>query len=218
MSSSRNNAAIATVVGGAVMLLVMLVHPTGSDVVGGADGKRHALALASWVHGVAIAAIPLLLAGMASLSWRLRAKSALALGGFVAFALASVAVMCAATMSGFVATSVLDRLPAAGDPLRDIALQQLHYTHLLNQAFAKIYVGLTGGAFVLWSLAMRGDRGFPAALSWFGYVAGLLPLIGIAVGHLQLEVQGFGLVVLLHAAWMMAAAWFARSDEPSTPA
>lgn len=218
MSTSRNNAAIATLVGGAVMLLVMLMHPTGSEAVGDADGTRHVLAMARWVHGVAIAAIPLLLAGMASLSWRLRAKPALALGGFVSFALASVAVMLAAIMSGFVATSVLDRLPAAGDPLRDVALQQMHYTHLLNQAFAKVYVGLAGFAFVLWSLAMRGDRGFPAALSWFGYVAGLLPFVGVAVGHLHLEVQGFGLVMLLHAAWMMAAAWFARSNEPSTPA
>lgn len=199
------------------MLLVMLVHPTGSDIVGDASGTRHALALASWVHGVAIAAIPLLLAGMASLSWRLRAKSGLALGGFVSFALASVAVMLAAVMSGFVATSVLGHLPAAGDPLRDVALQQLHYTHLLNQAFAKVYVGLAGLAFVLWSLAMRGDRGFPAALSWFGCVAGLLPFIGVAVGHLKLEVQGFGLVVLTHAAWMMAAAWSARSDAAATP-
>jgi hypothetical protein len=156
---------------------------------------------------------------MAALSWRLRAHAELAVGAFLCFLLGSVAVMAAAAMSGFVAPAVLDRLPEVGSPARDAALQQLHYTGLLNQAFAKIYVGLTGVALLLWSLAMRGSATFPRALAWFGPVAGGLPLAGVAAGHLRLDVRGFGLVVLLHAAWMLWAAWVmqSRADAPTPP-
>ena len=211
--TSRNNGLLVTVVGGLLTLGVMLLHPTGADAVADAGGGgRHVLALARAVHAVAIGAIPLLLAGMTALSWRLRARPELAVSALICFALASAAVTVAAAMSGLVAPAVLERLPAAGDPLREVALRQLHYTGLLNQAFAKVYVGLTGAAFVLWTFAMRGDRAFPAALRWYGVIAGVLPLIGVAAGHLRLDVRGFGLVVLLHATWMMAAAWWARGS------
>lgn len=221
--TSRKNAWFVTLVGALLTLAVMLLHPTGAEAVAdaGTGGSRHVLALARAVHGVAIGAIPLLLAGMTALSWRLRAQRDLAVGGLVCFALASLAVLVAAVMSGLVAPALLDRLPAAGDPLRDVAFQQLHYTGVLNQAFAKVYVALAGAAFVFWSIAMRGDSAFPGVVRWYGVVAGVLPFAGVAAGHLRLDVRGFGLVMLLHATWMMAAAWCARGttppDGPPTP-
>jgi hypothetical protein len=212
--TSRHYALAATLVGGSLMLGVMLLHPTGAEAVADATagGGRHTLALASAVHAVAMGAIPLLLAGMTALTWRLRGARELAVGALICFALASVAVLVAAVMSGLVAPALLTGLRPAGDPARDVALQQLHYTGLLNQAFAKVYVGLTGLAFVGWSLAMRREPTCPAGLRWYGFIAGLLPLIGVAVGHLRLTVHGFGVVALLHATWMMAAAWWARRE------
>lgn len=213
----RNNAPLALAVGCVAILGVMALHPTGADAAADATtGTGHGLVLARGVHGVAIAAIPLLLAGMTALSWRLRAQAELAVLALICFTLAFMSVLGAATMSGFVATAVLDRLPSVGDPLRDVAFQQLHYTGVLNQAFAKVYVGLAGAAFGLWALAMRGDRAFPVALRWGALLAGVLPVVGVAVGHLRLDVRGFGLVVLVHSAWMMAAGWLARRDPTPT--
>ncbi|MBY0488751.1 MAG: hypothetical protein K2R93_02805 [Gemmatimonadaceae bacterium] len=212
--TSRHNARAATLVGGGLILGVMLLHPTGAEAVADASagGTRHTLALATAVHAVAIGAVPLLLAGMTALTWRLRAARELAIGALICFALASVAVLFAAAMSGLVAPTLLAGLRPVGDPARELALQQLHYTGVLNQAFATVYVGLAGAAFGLWALAMRGDRAFPAALRWGAVLAGILPIIGVAVGHLRLDVRGFGLVVVLHSAWMMTAAWVARGD------
>jgi hypothetical protein len=210
MSSPRTPAFLAVLVGSLAVLGVMALHPTGADVLADHSGTGRVVALARAVHAVAIGAVALLLVGMAALSWRLRAQVELSATAFVCFALASFAVLCAAVMSGLVSPALLDHLPPDGTALRDVAMQQLHYTGLLNQAFAKVYVGLAGAAFVLWALAMRRDAAFPRVLVWYSIVAGALPVIGVMVGHLRLNVTGFGLVMLLHTTWMMGAAFTMR--------
>lgn len=223
--SSNRSAALAVVLGCAAVLITMALHPTGSEAI--ADGGHGTVLLrAALVHGLAIGALPFLLCGMAALSWRLRTHALSAGLGFAAFALAAGAILIAAAASGFISPVLVGALPPDG-PARDVLLNQMHYTGVVNQAFAKIYVGLTALAFVSWCVAMRGNRPFGALLRSYGVMAGVLPGVGVAVGHLRLDVRGFGFVVLLHTTWMAWAAWrlsqsdttdTTATDTPATPA
>lgn len=199
-------AGVALMCGSLAILATMALHPTGADTLHNAGtGAPNTLARA--VHALAIAAMPLLLAGMLAVTWRLRERLELAVLAYMAYALGMVAVMIAAAMSGFIATGLADTIPGLMGAVRDGAMQQFHYTGALNQAFAKIYVCLTGSAFLLWSVAMRDTGAFPRALSWLGVVVGVVQLIGIGSGMLPMNIHGFGAVVLAESVWVF---WVAR--------
>jgi hypothetical protein len=216
-SGSSRSAAVAIVLGCAAILVTMALHPTGSEAI--ADGGHGTVLIrATLVHALAIGALPFLLGGMAALSWRLRGNALWSGLALASFGLATFAVMIAAAASGFIAPALVGALPLEG-AARDVLLSQVHYTGTVNQAFAKIYVGLTGLAFASWCVAMRGSRAFGTMLRSYGVIAGVLPVLGLASGHLHLDVHGFGIVMSLHTTWMAWAAWcLSRNEATATNA
>jgi len=226
-ASSRTPAFVLTLVGSVVVLLVMWLHPTGAESL--ADANAHGAGAGSvlWrgrlVHGAAIGAVPLLLLGMGALSWRLRGRPWLSGGAYACYVLAAVCVVVAAIMSGLVAPTLLQDLSEAPDvvrdaPQRELVMQQLHYTGRLNQAFATVYVALTAVAMTLWGVAMRGLQGFAPVVRWTAAPAGLVPWLLVIVGHLHLDVTGFGVIIASHTIWMTMATWsLARGDDSNDP-
>jgi hypothetical protein len=233
MSPSRNSVPprtpvfVLTLVGSLVVLLAMWLHPTGAESIADANAHGEGAGSVLWrgrlVHGAAIGAVPLLLLGMGALSWRLRARPWLSGGALTCFVLASVCVMAAGIMSGVVAPGFLQDLADAPDVVRDapqraLAMQQLHYTGRLNQAFASVYVALTAVAMTLWGLAMRGQPGFAPIVRFTAPLAGLVPWLLVMVGHLHLDVTGFGVIIGCHTVWMTMAAWsLSRGDDSGEP-
>jgi hypothetical protein len=203
--STNRTAAIALLTGSFGGLVTMALHPTGHDLVRNASaGAPNTLVTA--VHMLALLAQPLVLAGALALTLRLRARRDLAVGAYVFFALASVAAIIATAASGVLAPSVLRGLADADEPTRAAMLSALRYTGLLNRTFATIYVMLSGVAILLWSGAVLAGRELPRALGVYGLLLGVALLLGIATGHLRLDIHGFGLVVLGEGVWMAWAA------------
>ena len=203
--STNRSAAIALVAGSLAGLVTMALHPTGREVVdNAATGASNVLATA--VHALALLGQPLLLAGTLALTLRLRARRDLAIGAYVFFALAVVAVLIAGAASGYISPHVIAGLDGASDTERAAMMDALHYTGELNQAFAKVYVLLAGVAFILWSAAMLSGHELSRALAAYGVVLGAAMLLGVASGRLTLDIHGFGAVVLGQGVWM---AWVA---------
>jgi hypothetical protein len=203
MSTDRT-AAIALVAGSLAGLVTMALHPTGRDVVHSASGASYTLA--TGVHVLAMLAQPLLLAGTVALTLRLRARRDVAVGAYAFFALASVAVVIAAAASGLLAPAFLQGVSQADESERAVVMAALHYTAHLNQAFAMLYVMFSGVAILGWSGAMLAGRELSRALAVYGLVLGAALLLGLASGHLRLNIHGFGAVMLGEAVWM---AWVA---------
>src|SRR5438045_7019002 len=112
--------AVALLIGVIAPLLIMGMHPTGASLTTG--GARLVL-MNHMVHGVSLAAQPVVFLGLLGL-WR-SSRSDVATAALVFYAFGIVAILSAATLSGFVAPDlVTDRL-------------LLGYTYELNQAFAK---------------------------------------------------------------------------------
>ncbi|MEX2182624.1 MAG: hypothetical protein WD771_11330 [Gemmatimonadaceae bacterium] len=202
----NRSAPIALVVGSLAGLVTMVLHPTGGDVVDVATAGG-ANALVTAVHALALLGQPLLLTGMLALTVQLRARRDLAIGAFVFFAFASVAVLIAGAASGFVSPAAVRGLGDADDLTRAGMMNAMHYTGLLNQAFAKIYVLFTGIALVLWAAAMLLGRELSRALAVYGAILGVVLLAGVLTGQLRLDIHGFGAVVLGQGIWMV---WTAR--------
>lgn len=202
MTNTDRSAAIALVLGSLAGLTTMALHPSGGDVVRNASvGGSNTFN--TGVHLLAVLAQPMLVAGTLAVTAHLRARRDFAIAGYVCFALASVAILVAAVASGLLAPDTVRGLSDASEAQRATMLGALRYTGLVNRAFARVGVVLVGAAIVWWSIAMQGAREFPRALAVYGLVFGGALLAGIVTGVLQLDVHGFGLVVLGQGAWMV---------------
>lgn len=199
--------------GAAVVLLAMAHHPTGHAVAASPEGAGRISVL---VHAVAIAALPVLFAGLVGLSrrlgWSPPAITALSVYGF------SVAAgIAAAVFSGFVATPLLEELPRA-EGAREAALRELvRFSGLANHGFAAVLVTGWGVAMLLWAAAMLSRPGALRGLGFGAAVGGAAILVGFLSGHLGLDVHGFLMMSGLHAAWLIWAGIVLCLPPPEAP-
>jgi hypothetical protein len=199
----HRRAAVALLVGVLAPLLIMGMHPTGSGLVAG--GARLVL-INHMVHGVSIAAQPLVFLGLLGL-WR-TLRSDVATAGLVCYAFGIVAILSAAVLSGFVAPAILEERPL------------LLYTGALNQAFAQVGVTASGVAIALWGTAL-----WQSARAWdiarvagaTGVIVGLVLALGVVSGWLRLDVRGIVLVTMVQALWMLlVVAHLLKEREPTS--
>lgn len=199
---------IALIIGALSGVVTMILHPVGAG--GGGDGAHvvtHAqfealVGLMVGVHALAIAGIPFLFLGALALSRQLEMGGRLALLAFVIYCLGLVAIMIAPAISGLVGPQVLRN--AAGHGLADEQWRLLMvYNHLINQAFAQIYVVASSAAIGLWSFLMVRGRARSIALGAYGLIMAPVTVIAMASGALSLDAHGFGLIVFGQAIWLV---------------
>lgn len=181
---------------------VLALHPHGHQIADPLDGES-AARLNRLVHGVALAAIPVLFLGLLALLRRL-GDSGLARAALVGHGFALVAVLSAAVVSGFASTAMLERVAGAQGAERETFAALADFGFHLNQGFATVDVVASCVAVLLWSAAILRTARLPAALGWLGLVASALLLVAFAVGHLRPDVHGFGLLTFVQSAWLAA--------------
>ena len=170
MMPRERAAATLLVTGTLAGMLVMVLHPTGADIVNAQNFARHAL-LNQSVHGIAIASLPMLFLGFAGLCRRL-AWTEVAIAGLVSYGFAAIAVMAAAVASGFIFTGLIEQLLAADEASRPVLRALMRYTHQWNQAFAAVHVVAASAAILMWSIAIMKDNAMPRALGYAGAAIG----------------------------------------------
>src|SRR5438874_4814972 len=131
----------ALLIGVIAPLLIMGMHPTGASLTTG--GARLVL-INHLVHGVSLAAQPIVFLGLLGL-WR-SARSDAATAALVFYAFGIVAILSAAVLSGFVAPEVVAERPL------------LFYTGQPNQGFAQVRVAAIGASLILWGAPLSSAR------------------------------------------------------------
>jgi len=185
----ERRAAVALLIGVVAPLLIMGMHPTGADIT---TGGARLVMINHLVHGVSLAAQPVVFLGLLGLWRSLRSDAATAALVFYAFGI--VAILSAAVLSGFVAPEVV-----ADRPL-------LYYTGQLNQGFAKVSVAATGASLILWGAALWRIGGFARLPAAAGVIVGAVLALGIVTGWLRLTVVGIVVVTLLQGIWIILVA------------
>jgi hypothetical protein len=194
----------AMIIGAVAALVTMSIHPTGGDLL--APGRLSSMTLLAGVaHGLAIASLPVAFLGALALTRYLDSPLRLAAGAVLAYGFALCAVMAAAAVSGFVAPPLLRRVVTEAPPMTDEWRLLVIYTGLLNRAFAMIFVMLSSGAVMLWSLAIVRTGALAKSVGLYGVVIAPIIVIAVGSGHIALDVHGFGAVILLQAIWFISA-------------
>jgi hypothetical protein len=189
------------IVAAAAGMFVMLHHPIGHDILESGDFTRMA-GLNRFLHGLAIASVPMTFLGLMGL-WRRLAPSELATAALVVWGFGGIAILIAAAASGFVATDTMQWMneTEAGSKAMNHALGD--YTHSLNQAFSKVNVVASSASLLLWAFAIEKTKRFNKAAGLFGLVVGGALLFAFFGGRLKLNVAGFGIVVFAQSAWLI---------------
>lgn len=210
---ASGNAFIASTI---AMVVTMAFHPASSEIIRG-TGDPGAVALRNViVHTLGIAAAwTMLLAGM-GLTERLRDDSTVAHTGLVAFLAGTVAVTMAAIASGFLGTDVALRAAAAEPTARETLLQLFWYTGAINQAFAKMNVVASAVGIGCWSAAMVRTGALSRNAGRAGLLIGAACVVAVFAG-LELDIHGFGAIVLAQAVWYIWIGVALRADRPASP-
>lgn len=188
------------IVGALAGTVVMLLHPTGTDLGGAHAVGQVRLNLA--VHSLAIAGVPVTFIGFVGLSRRMLWTD-FAVAATVIFGFGGVAVMGAAVWSGFVTPEVIGLIRDANGADTAIPAALLHYSGSINQAFAKVFVVASSVAIALWAIGMLRERHLSRAAAIAGVVIGALIVLAQLSGHLVLDVHGFGVVTFAQSAWII---------------
>ncbi len=201
-TSADRSAAFALVFASIAGLTAMAFHPSGQDVLRSAAAGTSNFRTAA-VHSLALAAQLLVLAGTLALTLRLRVRRDLSIAAYIVFAVASFAVIIAGVASGFLAPSVLRGYAEADEATRAVMLNALHFTGRINRTFAQVGTTLSGIAILLWSLAMLLGQELSRSLAIFGTLLGVALALGIVTGYWQVNLLGFGMVVLAQGTWFV---------------
>jgi hypothetical protein len=213
---SERAAALALLIGTLLPVLVIGLHPTAHDLTSDGGGSRQ-IAVNYLVHGVALAAQPVLLFGLLGLT-RFLDRADLATLALVVYGFGIVAVMNAAVLSGFVAPAVIERMADASGGPTDASQALLSYTGFLNRAFADLSVIASGVAILLWSAAIWRTGRLARAVAVLGFVAGMVLTLGVLSGHLRLNVHGIIVTTLLQGCWLVTVAVQLLTRRPVMPA
>jgi hypothetical protein len=203
MSNDRLSG-LALIAGSVGMIITMALHPSGH--IPAADIEPMIRKIIA-VHGLALACLPVLFLGTWGLSRRIAGENHLALIGVVIYAFGLFAIMNAGVANGLVFPVLLRRIgdsagsPQAIDGWRMIA----RYNFYVNQAYAQVFVAASSVAIFLWSASIWRSRKLLRGLGIYGCLLGPVTLGALFSGHLNLDVHGFGIVVLGQAIWFIVA-------------
>ena len=193
------SALIASVLG---MIVVAATHPTGHQVISSAGDAERLGLLAAGVHALALASMGVISFGLVGLSRRLGIGRPDVVAAAVAWAMAVMGVICAASFSGFVAPAVAKAIFAAEEGSRDAFRVLFTYNGMLNQAFAKFHVVASSAAIVLWSVAML-CTGFARVLGIIGCIVPVATVAALTTGRLVMDVHGLAVVEWSQGVWLV---------------
>ncbi|MEM8917605.1 MAG: hypothetical protein AAGE37_01995 [Pseudomonadota bacterium] len=177
---------------GLLTIILMLLHPD----------SWQAGVMIPLVHGslqaVIVVQVGAMIVGMRSYGWNLWITT-----GMLFVGAGYLAGTGAATINGFMMPAFLDRVDGEALP----QIRQLVWE--ADQALARLGVIATGIGFVLWAVMLW--RHAQRVLAVAGMVAGLIPALLLASGHLNMHLHGAILVYTAQALWVIALGWsFAR--------
>jgi len=123
-------------------------------------------------------------------------------------------VMNAGVASGLLAPSIVRQMRDA-DPTAVPAWQvAFHYSGIVNQAFATVFVVASSLALLLWSASILRGKALPAGIGIYGMILSVLTMVGVLAGHVRLNVHGFGAIVLGQAIWYVSVAFQLYRESP----
>ncbi len=195
---------VALMVAALLEIPVMMHHPSvrAPDVAQSIVLLRQVASVSAWVHGLLIALMLICFFGLTEFAlWR-GIRRPLIRVGLIAYGFGVVAMIMAASVSGFITAVVAARVPATTATDLSIAGGLFIFCGVLNRAMANLATVLMSAAIIAWSLTFFRRAWFERVLGVVGIAVGVWTFMAQVTGALQLDVHGMLLVVVLQSVWV----------------
>lgn len=198
-------AGIALIAGSLGGMLTMHVHPSGAVSITTSAQLAHLATASGIAHSLGLISVLLLFLGACGLARRLEGPDRMSFAAIVTYGFACVAVMIAATVSGFIIPQITDHM------LRDAPANAIEWQVVMtgifqiNQGMAQTFSVGASIAIILWSVSVFRNGILSRWVAIYGCVFAPLTIAAISSGHLRLDVRGMAAVMLSQAIWFMLA-------------
>ncbi|WP_290797981.1 hypothetical protein [Flavihumibacter sp. UBA7668] len=191
-------------IGASLMVLTMVLHPSGGDM----DHIVKISRMALLSHSIGVLSTVFTCFGFYGLATALITRSRLSILGLGFSVFALMAVLLAALLNGIVLPLYVLQQSNTTGPARETVLLIIQYGLTINAALAYTFIGGYTIAMLIWSFGMVKTMKFP---KWLGYWGILLVLISLVAAFLQLNfisVTGFTIYVAGIVSWILISAYF----------
>jgi hypothetical protein len=216
--TDNRKAGWALMVGSVGGMVTMALHPVGSAKLS-QEQVGHLMSMSGIAHGLGLVSVLLLFLGTCGLAKFLAGPDRLALSALVTYGFAAVAIMIAASVSGWIVPGIWQQMT------RDITANatdwKIAITSIfqINQAMARIYSVGAAVAITLWSVCCLRMGRLSRGMAIYGCVTAPLIAMLIFVGHLRLDVHGMSAVMLSEVIWFVGmGVGLMRAEEPDRAA
>ena len=158
----------------------------------------------SLVHGSLIVLMGLLFFGFTELASCLGLSNPWVRLGLISYGIALIAMTIAALLGGFILPRYLARYQTSPQEDLEMIRHVLAFEGVVHRVAARVGALSMSMAVLLWSFVLLPRSGTMKAIAILGILAGAFPVIGLASGHLSMDVQGAGLLVLAQTIWSVA--------------
>jgi hypothetical protein len=198
----NSKAGIALIAGSIGGMLTMAVHPTAAGAMTPAQ-VGHLAIVSSAAHSLALVSVLLLFLGVFGMHRSIGAEDRLSFVALTTYGFACVAVMIAATVSGFILPEIMQRM------VRDVPAEArtwqivIESIFQINQAFSRVFSVGSAVAIFLWSWSGLRSGGLSRGVAIYGCVSAVLTIVAVGSGHLRLNVHGMAAVALAEVIWFV---------------
>jgi hypothetical protein len=192
------------VVGSALMVLTMVLHPSGGNL-------EHIFKISKVLiisHSIAIFSIPFIAFGLYGLSETLQTNSKIAYLGFAFVSFSLVAVMLAASINGLILPMYLSKFHSeTGQNLETVKLI-IGYGSKFNKAMDFIFIAGYSIAMFIWSIIILQTSKLPRWMGFYGLFLLVFVIIGFLLQFDFISVWGFRIYIFGIVSWIILAGFF----------
>lgn len=197
---------IVLIISSLLSVAAMAHHPsiTAPDIGTALQQLKDLAGLSGWVHGILIALMLVNLYVLVEFCLERGITRPLVRAGLIAYCAGVVAMIGAATVSGWITPKLAWLVATPTDQDLHVLALLINFSGTLNRTLADMgAVAMSAGIF-FWSVGLMHSKGAPRLVGLLGLLVGILPAVGLVLSLFHLNVQGMMAVVALQGLWMIA--------------
>lgn len=206
MQTSDHHARLAGIglIGASLLsVLAMAHHPSVSapDITTALQQLKELAELSAWVHGILIALMLLIFWCLTEYSLRRGVEKPLVRAGLIFYGAGVVAMIGAATISGWLTARVGALVPNPGDQDLHLLAILINFSFSMNQVLANLGAVAMSAGILAWSVGLAHDKGWTRGVGILGILVGIAPAVALIAGGMHLDVHHMLAVVVLQGIW-----------------
>lgn len=210
--SFKKFAGYSLIIGSVLMILTMVLHPTGGNL-------EHIIKISNVLmitHSIAIFSIPFVAFGFYGLSKNLVTDSKTSYLGFTFVIFGLIAVILAASINGLILPMYSSKFQnETGQNLEAMKLI-ISYGSTFNKAMDYIFMGGYSIAMLIWSVVIILTSKLPRWIGFYGLILLAFVIIGFLLQFNFISVWGFRIYVFGIVSWIILAGFFMMSRKKTS--